>query len=284
MTRRRRRLERGLPALLTVLLLAAPPLARAQEQPLWELGLGLGAVRFPAYRGASQARAYLLPVPYFVYRGRFLKADREGVRGQLWDSDRFELTLSAALSPPADSRRVAARAGMADLKSSLEFGPQLDVRLWSSPDARRTLKLQLPLRTAYTLQGRPRHIGWVLHPRLNLDVRDPPGLAGWNLGLQAGLLFGDRRQHQYFYGVAPAEARAGRPAYQAPGGYAGTQLVAALSRRFERFWVGAFLRHDNLRGARFADSPLLRRQDNWAAGVAVTWVLGESTTRVRADD
>ena len=62
------------------------------------------------------------------------------------------------------------------------------------------------------------------------------------------------------------------------------QYLAALSKRIDRFWVGAFLRYDNLSGARFADSPLVRQKDYWAAGVAVSWIFGESATRVRIDD
>ena len=72
----------------------------AEEKPLWEAGIGVASVSFPAYRGSDQRHNFLLPTPYFVYRGEFLKADRDGVRAQLFDSDRAELTVSAALSPP----------------------------------------------------------------------------------------------------------------------------------------------------------------------------------------
>ena len=62
------------------------------------------------------------------------------------------------------------------------------------------------------------------------------------------------------------------------------QYLASFSKRFPKFWVGAFARYDNLGGATFADSPLVRQQDYVAAGVAVAWVLGESSTRVMVDD
>lgn len=37
-------------------------------------------------------------------------------------------------------------------------------------------------------------------------------------------------------------------------------------------------------GAAFEDSPLVRQKDDLAAGIAITWILGESSTRVRTDD
>jgi outer membrane scaffolding protein for murein synthesis (MipA/OmpV family) len=122
--------------------------------------------------------------------------------------------------------------------------------------------------------------GWVFQPNLNVDVKDVFGHAGWNLGLLAGPMFADRRYHQYFYGVDPAFATAARPAYNASGGYAGTQLLVALSRRYRSFWVGGYARWDTLNNAVIADSPLVRTNHSFAAGMATAWILGESKVRV----
>ena len=46
-----------------------------------ELGGGVVVIHFPAYRGSDQGGVIILPFPYLEYRGDFLKADREGVRG-----------------------------------------------------------------------------------------------------------------------------------------------------------------------------------------------------------
>lgn len=259
------------------------PLAQASEDvPLWELGAGVAALSFPAYRGSDQTTNFMMPAPYFTYHGKILKADRHGMRGELFESDRLDLTVSAALSPPAASEDIVARAGMPDLEATFEFGPQFDITLWRGRAS--FLKVLLPLRAAFTLEGNPRDIGWVFHPKLNLDVTDILDKGGWNLGLLAGPLYGDQRQHAYFYGVAPQYATADRPAYEAKTGYAGMQYLASLSRRFPTFWVGAFLRYDNLSGARFEDSPLVRSTDYYAGGVAVSWIFDESSTRVTVDD
>lgn len=267
-----------------LLLGATAPARSAEDKPLWEAGAGVAAVSFPAYRGSDQRQAFVLPTPYFVYRGEFLKADRDGVRAELFGSDRAELTVSAALSPPASSEDIRARAGMPDLLANFEVGPQLNLTLWQTEGKARQLKLLLPLRAAYTLQRNPQSLGWVLHPKLNLDLTDLSGLPGWNVGLQAGPLFGDRKQHQYFYGVDTAYATADRPAYRAGAGFAGMQYLVGVSKRFGNQWVGAFLRYDSLRGAAFEASPLVRTRNYVAGGVAVSWVFGESSERVRVDE
>lgn len=256
----------------------------AEEKPLWEAGIGVAAFSFPAYRGADKVHNFLMPVPYFTYHGDFLKADRHGIRGSLFDSDRVDLTLSVSASPPTKSDDVAVRAGMPDLKPTAEFGPQLDLTLWRSDNRARFLKLRLPARAAFTLEKSPREIGWIFSPNLNLDLGDLPGMPGWNLGLVAGPIYATGKQHEYFYGVAPQYARPGRPAYVADGGYSGSQFLAAVSKRYRSTWVGAFVRYDSLHGAAFDDSPLVARRGFAAAGVAVSWVLGESATRVTVHD
>jgi MipA family protein len=269
-------------ALLLACALVAVPCG-AEPLPLWELGVGLGAFALPDYRGSDQARAYVLPVPYVVYRGEFFKADRHGVRGELFDSERVDLNLSVAASLPVDSSRNDARAGMPDLRPSVELGPSLAITLWQSGGEREKLELRLPVRAALTLESSPRSIGWVATPQLNLDLPGRGALAGWNFGLLAGPVFGSRRQHEYFYSVAPQFATPARPAYEAPGGYAGLQFLAAASRRFDRLWIGAFIRADTLRGAVFEASPLVKRGSYFAAGLGIAWVLGESRERVEAE-
>lgn len=252
--------------------------AVAAEQPLWELGAGVGGLSLPHYRGSATTRQWLLPVPYYVYRGRIFKADRDGARAVLFDTDRVDLDLSLAATAPADSADDPARAGMPDLAGTLEIGPKLNLRLARGDGWK--LDLRLPLRAAVTLQKEPRDIGWTFAPVVNVDWR----LPALDLGLQAGPIWGDRRNHRYFYGVAPQYATATRPAYEAGGGYAGWQATLAGSRRVGRFWIGAFLRRDSVAGAVFEPSPLVTQRTGWAGGLAVTYVFAVSDARVPAED
>ncbi len=263
-------------------MLATP--ARAEEKPLWEAGAGVGALLLPDYRGSDESRAYLLPFPYLIYRGQFLKADREGVRAEFLDSDRVKLQVAVNASQPIRSSNNSARSGMPDLKGSFEVGPSLSINLAKSADRKQRLDFRVPVSTGVTLGGGFQGIGWQASPRLNLDLEDAGGLVGWNLGVAIGPIFQNRKRNAYFYDVPDQYARAGRPAYRSSGGYAGVQLIAALSRRFDRIWVGGFLRADTLKGASFENSPLVRRKSYVAAGIGVAYVFGKSERMVDATE
>lgn len=257
--------------------------ARAEEKPLWELGVGVGALSFPDYRGSDRQRMHAIAVPYFIYRGEFLRADRDGIRGVFFDTDRVELNLSLAASLPVDSSGNSARRGMPDLQPTVEIGPSLEINLWRAADHNARVDLRMPLRVGYAVKGSVKPVGVTFSPFINLDV-DPFGNSGWNLGMMAGPIYANARQHRYFYDVDPEYALPDRPAYKASGGYSGTQFIAALSKRFNGYWVGSFVRYDTLRGAAFADSPLVERERAWAAGLAIAWVLSESSQKVEVKD
>ena len=264
---------------LAVLLCVAPA-AAADRKPLWEAGAGLGALVLPDYRGSDESRGYLLPFPYLIYRGEFFKADREGVRAEFLDNDRVKLEFAFGASQPVRSSNNRARQGMPDLRGSFEVGPSVSVNLLRSEDRRIRLDFRMPVSTGVTLGGGFQGIGWQTSPRLNLDIGEVAGFRGWNLGLAAGPIFQSRKRDAYFYDVSSAYVRAGRPAYRSSGGYAGSQVLGALSKRFERFWVGGFVRADTLRGASFEDSPLVRRHSAFYAGIGVAYVFGQSDRTV----
>lgn len=274
------RLPARLARCAAVLTLGATALsAAAVERPLWELGAGLAGLRLPHYRGSDQSHNLLLPVPYVVYRGEIFKADRDGARAVLFESDRVDFDLSVGASAPTSSDDSRARAGMDDLAPSFEFGPNLNLTLARAPGWK--LDLRLPVRAAFTFESRPQAIGWLATPNLNVDFAR---VAGWNVGVKAAVIFASRRQHAYFYDVPAADATAQRPAYRASGGYGGSQLTAGLSRRVGDTWLGGFLRYDQLRGARFIDSPLVRQRHNLSVGFAVSWVFVSSPRSVNVSE
>lgn len=252
--------------------LAAMP-ARA-DQPLYELGLGLGGVHLPHYRGSDQSHDWLLPVPYAVYRGKIFRADREGARAVLLDSAWLDVDLSLALTAPVRSSEDRARSGMPDLAATLEVGPNVNIALGKGADWK--LELRAPLRAVATVNSHPRGIGYTLSPVLNLDLRR----GGWTLGFQGGPMAASRAYHAYFYDVAPAYATADRPAYSAAGGSAGWRLLGSASRRVGNWWVGGYLRADRLSGAAFEGSPLVRTRSYFTYGLAASWVFKVSDQRV----
>jgi len=249
------------------------PNARA-EQPLWEAGLGIGVLRLPDYRGSDQSRTWVVPVPYIAYRGDILKADREGARAVLLDSERVDFDVSVAATAPTRSEDNDARQGMPGLAATFELGPNLNATL--ARGAWGKLQLRAPVRAALTIHAQPRMIGWLASPNLNLDTK----INGWNAALLAGPVFGSRSFNGYYFDVAPEFATPGRPAYKAPGGFGGWRLIASTSRRLGALWMGGFVTADTVKGAVYDGSPLVRKHGTLAFGFAVSWVFAQSTEQV----
>lgn len=250
----------------------------AVAQSKWEAGVGAAAAYLPDYRGADEGSAYLLPFPYLTYTSERLRIDRSGIVARLFDSDRVELDASLTGGIALRSSGNRAREGMPTLHPTGEAGPELVVRLVGERDAREPrLDLRLAVRAAFAFgDGRVEHVGWTASPYLRLNLPNAMG-SGADLNLTLGLLYGDDRYHAYLYSVAPQFATPVRPAYDAPGGYAGIQSQLSFGRRFGDFWLGGFLRVDSLRGApALEDSPLVRSRSYVAGGLGVAWIFAGS--------
>ncbi|HYS50429.1 MAG TPA: MipA/OmpV family protein [Burkholderiales bacterium] len=265
-----------------LLLWLAASFAHADQLPLWEAGAGFAVTTLPHYRGSDQAKTWVLPVPYVVYRGASLKVDDDRrLRGLLGDKVEVELSLSG--SPPAKDND--ARRGMPDLDATLELGPSLNITLFRSENRNEKLELRLPVRTVFSSDfSHVRQTGWVFQPNLSLDFKNVLGDRGWKLGLQGSLIYTNRRYNQYFYAVDPVFVTADRPAFDPSGGYGGLNFLAAVSKHFPGFWVGGFAKWDSVSGAVFADSPLVRARSNFSGGFAVAWIFRASTAKVEAEN
>jgi len=268
--------------LLLLIACALPCAARAQPtEPLWEFGMGATGLRIPDYRGSDQNRSYLLPIPYFVYRGDKVRVDRQGPRAKVFESPRLELDFSAFITPPVDSAKNHAREGMPDLDPTVELGPQINLIVARDLVKDWRFDLRLPVRAVVATDIKhSRGAGYTVFPHAYYSGHPELFGARWNLGVTTGLLFGSRDYHAYFYNVAPQFATPQRPAYEAPGGYSGAVVSGSLGRRFGKLWAGGFVRYDTLRGAAFEPSPLVRQSYSVIAGVAFAWVFAESAERV----
>ena len=250
------------------------PSPTVATEPLWEAGLGAATLSLPLYRGSDRQRQWLLPVPYVVYRGDFLRADRDGARAQLARRGRVELDLGFGAGPPTRDEPGGAREGMPALPPTVELGPRLNVRL--AEGAQWRADLRVPLRAVVALQSSPRVLGWTLEPTVGIDV----DWQGLQFGALVGAVRGDRRLHQHLYGVTAAQALPGRPAYAARAGDAGWQLTLGASRRVGRLWLGAFVRHDVVGGSIVDASPLVRARQGTAFGLGASWVFARSAAQV----
>lgn len=276
---------------LAAVLVLAPGTALAQSSvslpdqggdeglPLWEIGGGIGAAVTPDYPSASGTTTRVLPLPVVIYRGDFLRlGDGSVASGRLFRSDRVELGVSLNGSFDAESDSVEARSGMPDLGFIFEVGPEIEIILTDPAVSDRRLKLELPVRAAFSLDDQKiSSRGYVFSPQLEYEHE-----FGGDYEFSASITptLASRRLHDYFFTVAPAFATPSRATYDARGGYMQTALGLTLQRRTRNSFAAIGLRVNVLDGSANTDSPLFRERQT--VGVFALWVvnLWESEKRV----
>ena len=267
---------------LLFLLFAAPALAQDQR-PLFELGLAGGAGYTPDYPAAEQSHVRGIVSPWLIYRGRILRADEQGARARTLLGDGIELAISASGSFPTASRDNRARAGMPDLDWIGEIGPTLIWTVWRDLDAAapRRVVLETPLRAAFSTDLTSiSYRGLTFEPDIAFQQRHLL-VRGSRLRVSLGAVFANDRYMEYFYGVAPEFARAGRPAYAARAGYLGTRVQMSFRVPItETVSLVAGGRVFNHSGASNRDSPLFRRVWNYSVAAGFSWTLYRSGTLV----
>lgn len=267
-----------------ILIFLLPNIAVAAEKPLWELGAGVGILQMPDYRGSDKNRLYVLPYPYFIYRGDVLKVDRERISGRLFKTDRVILDFSFFGQVPVKSSDNDARRGMPDLDPTFETGPSLNITLLDNRQADVKLNLTLPIRAGFSTDFYSlRHEGWIFAPRLVFQKNDLIPKTGLNLGVSLGPIFADSGYHHYYYSVEPAYATDSRPAYSASGGYSGSALTLGMNKEYKQLVFNLFISMDFLHGAVIEDSPLVKTKTSVMSGFSVSWIFGKSEKNVTAE-
>jgi len=252
---------------------ASPPF----RLPLWEAGLFGIAVTQPAYPGSEERVSRALGLPYLIYRGKYLRAERGSVGLRALMTPRIEVDVGFAASLGSHSSDIAARQGMADLGTMIEFGPRLKIKLEDIANGRSHSRLQFPLREVIDISHAFVSRGIAFEPEWVTDTRLP---GHWFVSTSLGAMFGDTKLGDTFYGVAPGEATATRNSYTASSGLialrAGLLAAHMLTPDVRMFYI---FRIESLAGAANRDSPLVRRHAGWGAGIGLSWALARSEQR-----
>jgi outer membrane scaffolding protein for murein synthesis (MipA/OmpV family) len=259
--------------------LAAENAPTIEKLPLYEYGVVGIAAHLPHYRGSDEYSNYTFPLPYFIYRGKRIKANRDGVRGIFWRNKHFETDLSLSGNPPVSDENEA-RAGMGELDGLIEVGPALRYYFYEYNE-RESFFLQWNIRAGFSFgfdngvdvsyQGLISD--WALVYRNASFFRDEKIRFHLNTGPQ----FGDSELHSYFYEVAPQYVTETRSEYSGEAGYAGWQISGSILKELTpKFWISVYGRYMNSSGAAFEDSPLVETSNNYVIGTLLLWKFGES--------
>jgi outer membrane scaffolding protein for murein synthesis (MipA/OmpV family) len=252
------------------------------QKPLWEAGALAAAFTLPHYVGSDEYYTFAFPFPYIIYRGEFLQADRDGVRGLFFYSDRIEFDISTGGNLPVSSDSNEAHKDMPELDALLEIGPAIRYYIY-----RRGALDHLYLEAAW--RGA---VSFEFNGGLDIGVdyrgyRSTLGLTYKNESLfqdndltfylSTGISYADNILNGYFYDVATEFVTPDRGLFDADAGYAGLHLACvAIKDLSERWSIGGVASWRNINGAVFEESPLVRTSNNYYGSVFLIWKFARS--------
>ena len=264
------------------------------RKPRWELGVGGGVFSGFDYPASDDPNRRAIALPFFVYRSPVFRVGEGGVRAVALERPRVRLDLSVGGSLNASSEGNGSREGMPDLDFLIELGPQIEISLidralagrpaGSSPERSRerspgrlqlTALAELRAVVATDFRGIAAE-GFVAEAGVEAALRR---VGGSRVDLLAGLgaRFADERLHDYFYEVAPRYATPSRAAFDADGGYLGTDLfIGAAIRPHPDLRVFLGVQSGLYRGAANADSPLFETGANTGVALGAAWTIARS--------
>lgn len=255
-------------------LLAVFASAFAHADPLWEVGLGLGGQHVADYRGSQSYQTQVLPVPFFIYRGKKLRVDRGGVRSDLLKEKFWEINVSGEASLAGAGDESELRKGMPDIDPTFELGPSINIALDGNIEDDGWL-FRLPVRSVFAFNtSGPEYVGYVFNPKFTYRK---DGESGWRTSASVGASWGSENYHDYFYEVAPEFVLDDRAEYDAKSGFSGYYFKTGIGQMRGKWRWAMSLRYDNLSGTDFSDnSPLVETDDFFSLSFIVVRMLKAS--------
>lgn len=245
-----------------------------------EWGMGVGGQYLNDYRGSKEFQANALPFPIIVYHGDVLKVDEEeGVRAEFLKNKNFEINISGASALRSSSNENTLREGMSKLDTAFQIGPSFNILLAGNA-FEDGLAVRFPVRAVFTFNTnnfKMDYIGYTVNPELTYKKREI--FPRWNFKAAAGPIYGSRKYHDYYYGIAEEYVTDSRSAFKARAGYSGTFYEMGLFGRHKNWMLQFGIRYDNLSNAEFLGSDLVETKDYFSVGFGIGWMFRTSTYR-----
>lgn len=255
----------------------------SEDQPQWELGAGVITLNLPDYPGSNNNRIRAVPFPYYIYRGKYFRADDEGTRARLLASKRHETGFSLGFNFPVNSGDNPSREGMPDLDAIFSIGPRLLFRFLTDSSSHK-INLSVAGRWVFSskvsLNNLVRHEGYTIEPRFNYWYR-------WKryevtIFSSLGFEFGSARYASFFYNVNPDYETNTRPTYISKAGLIETSIAVGFGKVIDKdffLFTGGSMR--NLDWATNKSSPLVETKNNVGFLLGIVWTFYESENKVQ---
>ena len=249
------------------------------NEALWEWGMVLLGIAVPHYIGSDQRHYLLTPLPFFLYRGKFLKLGRNERRGIFYNSKKILIDTSFGGGLPVDSDKNEARRGMPDLLPVFQAGLQWSYRFINTRNQK--LLFQIPARKAFSVnvfsreKAKVYEIGNVYE--LHLDFQKfLDEEQSWRMSLGASLRFADSNFYNFYYKVREEEVLPDRPKWESKSGYGGWDVDIFLNKKIGSTSLNVYYQYFSLLGSVVENSPLVRNKKSWIAGFAIFQTFGTS--------
>lgn len=236
---------------------APAPAPEAKDD--WSGYAGLGAIGYSRYSGGKSLSAVPAPLLEFEYKG-IVHVDilRAGVR--FWGSEDKKMALGIAAIPrfgfkSSDGSRLT---GMGERNLSINLGPSFE---WSTPI--------VDVYVAYAADVTGSSKGGETHALLYKQLADT---THWDIGVYTELERLDHRTANYYYGVRPEEATAGRAFYQ-PGASTNWNLGLMGAYRINKRYALMFGVQNTQLGGAAAGSPIVETRSAKFGYIGLGWRL-----------
>jgi outer membrane scaffolding protein for murein synthesis (MipA/OmpV family) len=223
---------------------------QAQEENPNKLMLGIGGLVAPSYPGSRALKSHVVPIIVAqkeITPGNlaYLRGLTAGVDHML--TDKLSIGGFASYRPARKTADDLELLNMSKVDAAVEIGPK--VRYQATP--------QIGVEGQVAVDASGAHDGYTA--RIGGDYRRPLNETTM-LTADAGLNYGSKQFNNAYYGVKPAQAMAGRPAYSPGGGFTSVDAGVGVTHALTSNWrLLGKLGADYLVGD-VADSPIVKTE------------------------
>ena len=240
----------------------------------------MGAINIdvPYYPGSLKNQNRTLPLFWPIYRGEYFRLDQEGTRAKLTNKELYEIGISAGFSFPIKNNDVNVREGMNDINYVIEIGPRFIYRIISNSSWHK-LNFNLSLRSAFEVNEKN------LRSK-NIGISGGPNFSYWiylnkdksaSLFTNFGILYGDKKYNNFYYGVSAQYETTSRLPYLAEEGEISKRIFSRVAFNLHRdlqIFFGGF--YSKIGGSRNIRSPLIETTTNSGFAIGFLWNIYKS--------